>query len=195
MATFTFSSTLAKKPVFNHTNKTITVSDKFMKEAAKPFTNEFNDLMKLRELCPGYEIITRSHRKPRKTEKSKGIPKFVSYDHMKKYIELLPDSEKLLKEFQLVKDYAEAHNYASSIVFDWFNKKFPDYRYAPKIDKDGKLVATLNVVDFDAYKKSVEEKEQARAAAKAKAQAQTEAEPPQADPQDTDGTNELEKVI
>ena len=47
MTTFVFSSTLAKKPVFNHTNKTITVSDKFMTEAAKPFTNEFNDLMEL----------------------------------------------------------------------------------------------------------------------------------------------------
>ena len=93
----------------------------------------------------------------------------------------------------LVKDYAEAHNYASSIVFNWFNETFPDHRYAPKIDKDGKLFARVNVVDFDAYKKSVEEKEQARAAAKAKAQA--EAEPPQADPQDTKSTNELKKVI
>lgn len=193
MTTFVFSSALAKKPVFNHTNKTITVTDKFMKEAVKPFTNEFNDLMKLRELCPGYEIITRSHRSPRKTEKSKGIPKFVSYEHMKKYIKLLPNSEKLLEELKLVKDYADTRRNSASIVFNWFNEKFPDHRYAPQIDKDGKLFARVNVVDFDAYKKSVEEKEQARK--KAKEQAKAEAEPPQtADPQDTEGTNELEKV-
>lgn len=181
MTAFVFSSALAKKPVFNHTNKTITVTDKFMKEAVKPFTNEFNDLMKLRELCPGYEIITRSHRKPRRTEKTPRIPKFVSYEHMEKYIALLPDSEKLLAELKLVKNYAKAHNYAASIVFKWFNEKFPDYRYAPKIDKNGKLIATVNVVNFADFKKKAEE-------------AKAEAEPPQADPQDTEGTNELEKV-
>ena len=190
-----FSSALAVKPTFNHTNKTITVSDKFMKEAVKPFTNEFNDLMELRRLCPDYTVITRSHRSPRKTEKSKGIPKFVSYDHMKKYIKLLPNSKKLLEELELVKSFAESRRNSASIVFNWFNEKFPDHRYAPQIDKDGKLFARVNVVDFDAYKKSVEEKEQARAAAKAKAQAKAEAEPPQADPQDTKGTNELQKVI
>ncbi len=175
------NTTLAKKPVINHTNKTITVTEKFFTEASKPFTNEFYDLMKLREALPGYEVITRSHRKPRRTENTPRIPKFVSYEHMEKYIKLLPDSEKLLLQLQLVKDYADAHNYASSIVFKWFNETFPDYRYAPKIDKEGNLIAHVNVIDFDAYRKSVEEKEQARAAAKAKA------EPSQAaDPQDTD---------
>ena len=181
MTAFVFSSALAKKPVFNHTNKTITVTDKFMKEAVKPFTNEFNDLMKLRELCPGYEIITRSHRKPRRTEKTPNIPKFVSYDHMEKYIKLLPNSKKLLEELELVKSFAESRRNSASIVFKWFNEKFPDYRKDPKIDENGKLVATVNVVNFEDFKKKAE-------AAKA------EAEPPQADPQDTDGTNELEKV-
>ncbi len=192
MTAFVFSSALAKKPVFNHTNKTITVTDKFMKEAVKPFTDEFNDLMKLRELCPGYEIVTRSHRSPRKTEKSKGIPKFVSYEHMKKYIKLLPDSEKLLKELELVKAFADTRRNSASIVFNWFNEKFPDHRYAPQIDKEGKLFARVNVVDVEAYKKSVEEKEQARK--KAKEQAKAEAEPPQADPQDTESTSELQNV-
>ena len=127
----------------------------------------------LREALPGYEIITRSHRSPRKTEKSKGIPKFVSYDHMKKYIALLPDSEKLLLQLQLVKDYAKAHNYAASIVFKWFNETFPDYHKAPKIDEKGNLIATVNIVNFEDFKKKAN-------AAKA------EAEPPQAaDPQDT----------
>lgn len=186
-----FSSALAVKPTFNHTNKTITVTDKFMKEAVKPFTNEFNDLMNLRELCPGYEIVTRSHRNPRKTEKSKGIPKFVSYEHMKKYIALLPDSKKLLDELNLVKAFADTRRNSASIVFNWFNEKFPDHRYAPQIKEDGTLFARVNVVDIEAYKKSVEEKELARKKAKVE-----EAEPPQtADPQDTEGTNELKKVI
>ena len=69
-------------------------------------------------------------------------------------------------------------------MFKWFNNACPDYRKTPKIDKDGNLIATVNVVNFADFKKSIEEKEQATA----------EAEPPQADPQDTEGTNELEKV-
>ena len=166
-----FSSALAVKPTFNHTNKTITVTDKFMKEAVKPFTNEFNDLMKLRELCPGYEIITRSHRSPRKTEKSKGIPKFVSYDHMEKYIKLLPDSEKLLAELKLVKNYAKAHNYAASIVFKWFNDKFPDYRKPPRLDENGKLIAEVKIISLEEVKKAAEEAEKAEAAKQAEQQA------------------------
>lgn len=172
MEKFVFSSTLAKKPVFNHTNKTITVSDKFYRAAKDPTNDEFYDLMKLRELCPGYEIITRSHRKPRRTENTPRIPKFVSYEHMEKYIKLLPKSEELLLQLQSVKDYAKAHNYAASIVFKWFNETFPDYHKKPKIDKDGKLIATVNIVNFEDFKKKAD-------AAKA------EAEPPQAaDPQD-----------
>ena len=155
MKKFVFSSTMAQKPVFNHTNKTITVTDKFMKEAAKPFTNEFNDLMMLCECCPSYKVITRSHRRPSTSKKTPKIPKFVSYDHMEKYIKLLPDSANLLAQLQLVKDYAKAHNYAASIVFKWFNETFPDYRYNPKIDKDGKLIATVNVVSLEEFQKKI----------------------------------------
>ena len=174
-----FSSALAVKPTFNHTNKTITVSDKFMKEAAKPFTNEFNDLMELRKLCPDYKVITRSHRKPRKTEESKKIKKYVSYDHMEKYIKLLPKSENLLLQLKAAKDYGKAHNYSSSIVFKWFNDSFPDYHKNPVIDANGKLVATVNVVRIEDVRKELEAKKKAEL-------------PQAADPQDT---NELKKAI
>lgn len=155
MTTFSFTTTLAKKPVFNHTNKTITVTDKFMKEAAKPFTNEFNDLMMLCERCPGYKVITRSHRRPSTSKKTPNIPKFVSYDHMERYIRLLPDSANLLAQLQLVKDYAKAHNYAASIVFKWFNETFPDYRKAPQIDEKGNITATINVISLEEFRKQI----------------------------------------
>lgn len=169
MEKFVLSSAMTQKPVFNHTNKTITVTDKFMKEAAKPFTNEFNDLMMLCERCPGYKVITRSHRRPSTSKKTPNIPKFVSYDHMERYIKLLPDGANLLAQLQLVKDYAKAHTYAASIVFKWFNETFPDYRKDPKIDTNGNLIATVNIVSFEDFKKKAE-----------------------AEPQDTD---ELKKVI
>ena len=182
-----YNSALAKKPTINHTNKTITVSDKFFRAASDPFSNEAADIMLLREKFPGYEIITRTHRSPRKTEKRKSVPKFVSYEKMETYIKLLPDSEKLLKELKLVKDFAKSRRNSASIVFNWFNETFPDHRYAPKIDDNGKLFARVNVVNIEDYKKSLEAKERAREEAK------KDAELPQAaDPQ---GTDTLQEVV
>ena len=43
------------------------------------------------------------------------------------------------------------------------NESFPDYRNAPKFDKDGKLDAKVNVVSLEAYKKTIEEKKTAKA--------------------------------
>ena len=183
MEKITLVSAAAKKAVFNHANKTIIVSDKFLRASQNPENSEFYDMMTLSKHFSDYTITTRTHSKPRKSEKTPNIPKFVSYDHMKKYINLLPDSEKLLNELKLVKDFAAAHNYAASIVFNWFNEAFPDYRFAPKIDNEGNLIARVNIVDFETYKKSVEEK------ARAKAQAEL---PEAADPQDEE---ELKKVV
>ena len=178
------STTLAIKPVINHIDKTIIVSEKFMNEASVPFTAEFKDLKKLRKALPDYEVITRSHRKPRTTEKTQNIKKFVPYDKMVAYINLLPEREELLKQFEAVKKIAATYpSNPASIVFKWFNNACPDYRKTPKIDKDGNLIATVNVVNFADFKKSIEEKEQA------------EAEPPQADPQNTEDTNELKKAV
>ena len=174
-----FASALAVKPTINHTKKTIIVSDKFLREATNPFSNEAADIMFLREKFPGYEITTRSHRSPRKTEKSKNIRKYVSYDHMEKYIKLLPNSESLLLQLEAVKDYGKAHNYPSSYVFKWFNDSFPDYHKNPVIDANGKLVATVNVVRIEDVRKELEAKKKAEL-------------PQAADPQDS---NALQGVI
>ena len=167
-----YNSTLAKKPTINHTNKTITVSDKFFRAASDPFSNESADIMLLREKYPGYEIITRTHRSPRKTEKSKNIKKFVSYDKMEKYISLLDNSDELLCQYQIVKDFAACRRNSASIVFKWFNESFPDYRNDPKTDKNGKLVAKVNVISIEELKKKAEL-------------------PQAADPQDTDALQEV----
>ena len=151
-----FETTLAKKPTINHTKKAIIVSDKFLHEAANPFSNEAADIMLLREKFPGYEITTRSHRKPRTTEKTQNIKKFVPYDKMEKYISLLDNSDELLRQYQIVKDFAACRRNSASIVFKWFNESFPDYRKDPKIDENGKLVAKVNVVRIEDLKKKAE---------------------------------------
>lgn len=172
MSKIAFSSSLAQNTTFNHTNKTITVSAKFFRAAKDPTTNEFSDLMMMREICPNYEIITRTHRSPRKMKKSKNIKKFVSYDKMEKYISLLDNSDELLCQYQIVKDFAACRRNSASIVFKWFNESFPDYRNDPKTDKNGKLVAKVNVISFEELKKKAEL-------------------PQAADPQDTDALQEV----
>lgn len=156
MTNICFASSLATKPAINHSDKTITISETFARKAALPFTPEFHDLMYLREACPDYKVVARGRRKPRHTEKTSNIPKFVSYSRMVDYINLLPNSDKLMKQFQLVKSFAACHDHSAVIVFNWFNKTFPDYRKPPRIDENGNLIATINVVDIEDYKKSVE---------------------------------------
>jgi len=156
-----FESSVVKKPVINHINKTIVVSDLFYKEAAKPFTNEFYDLMKLREVLPDYEVITRSHRKPRPPKEPEKVKKFVSYDKMEKYIKLLDNAGELMKEFKLVKAFAKTRRNSASIVFKWFNDKFPDYRKPPRLDENGKLIAEVKIISLEEVKKAAEEAEKA----------------------------------
>lgn len=160
-----FESSVVKKPVINHINKTIIVSDLFYKEAAKPFTNEFYDLMKLREVLPDYEVITRSHRKPRPPKEPEKVRKFVSYEKMEKYIKLLDDADELMKEFKLVKAFAKTRRNSASIVFKWFNDKFPDYRKPPRLDENGKLIAEVKIISLEEVKKAAEEAEKAEAQA------------------------------
>lgn len=177
-----FESSVVKKPVINHINKTIVVSDLFFKEAAKPFTNEFYDLMKLREVLPDYEVITRSHRKPRPPKEPEKVKKFVSYTKMKTYIELLDNKDKLMEEFELVKAFAKTRRNSASIVFKWFNDKFPDYRKPPRLDENGKLIAEVKIISLEEVKKAAEEAEKAEAAKQVEAQA-------------TEGDNELSNAV
>ena len=76
-----------------------------------------------------------------------------------------------MEEFELVKAFAKTRRNSASIVFKWFNDKFPDYRKPPRMDKNGKLIATVNIISLEEVKKAAEEAEKAEAAKQAEAQA------------------------
>lgn len=138
-----------KTPVLNHCNKTITITAKFSRAAANPFSDEARELMRLREMFSDYEMIIRTCHKPRRTQKTQNIKKFVSYDMIEKYICLLKDRDALLRQFENVKEFASCHRHSASIVFKWFNECFPDYRKAPRFDKDGKLIAAVKIISVE----------------------------------------------
>lgn len=143
-------------PTINYANKTIFTTESYLRAARVPFSTEFNELAELRAALPDFEVKVRSRRKPRTTPQTQNIPKFVSYKKIEAYLRLLPESEKLLARFEAVKAYAACHRNSASIVFKWFNESFPDYRKAPKLDENGKLIAAVNVVSLDAFKREKE---------------------------------------
>lgn len=51
----------------------------------------------------------------------------LSYEMMKEFIGIMPDSEKMLKEFERVQLMSHAYSSAYKYVENWFFKKYPHY--------------------------------------------------------------------
>ena len=133
-------------PMVDYAAKTIILTEAFSCVARAPFSDAFNQLARLREALPGFEVVIREHRRPRITPRTQNIPKFVSYEKMEAYIRLLPDGDALMERYRLVRAFAKCRRNSASIVFRWFNESFPDYRKPPRLDRDGHLIAAVRAV-------------------------------------------------
>ena len=87
----------------------------------------------------------------------------LSYDMMKEFISIMPDSETMLKEFERVQLMSHAYSSAYKYVENWFFKKYPHYGEFMVKDENGDI--KWNVVEL--YKKAEEEKKKADAASDA----------------------------
>ncbi|MBQ8506939.1 MAG: hypothetical protein IJ466_05880 [Clostridia bacterium] len=150
-----------RRPVVDHFSKTITVTESFMRAASNVENGECAYLQKLRETCPGYDLVCR------KTRKASKAPKKLSYDKMRKYIRCLRDSTRLLELFERVVDYGKALDNGYQVVSEWFASTFPDYGSVPDFDAEGFPIVETCLVSFaDLQKKAkvkqpqVEEKEE-----------------------------------
>ena len=133
-------------PMVDYAAKTIILTEAFSRAARAPFSDAFNQLARLREALPGFEVVVREHRRQRITPRTQNIPKFVSYEKMEAYIRLLPDGDALMERCRLVRAFAKCRRNSASIVFRWFNESFPDYRKPPRLDRDGHLIAAVRTV-------------------------------------------------
>ena len=133
-------------PMVDYAAKTIILTEAFSRAARAPFSDAFNQLARLCEALPGFEVVVREHRRPRITPRTQNIPKFVSYEKMEAYIRLLPDGDALMERYRLVRAFAKCRRNSASIVFRWFNESFPDYRKPPRLDRDGHLIAAVHMV-------------------------------------------------
>ena len=87
----------------------------------------------------------------------------LSYDMMKEFISIMPDSETMLKEFERVQLMSHAYSSAYKYVENWFFKKYPHYgEFMVKGENDE---VKWDVVAL--YKKAEEEKKKTDAASEA----------------------------
>ena len=158
-----------RKPVVNHINHTISVSDSFLRAAADPTTNEFELFMRLTAACPNYKVVTIKRRKAKK----KAQPK-LTYAKMGKYIACLRDADELMEVFEKVKAFAKSQPNPYLMVSRWFFESFPDYGCQPDFDEDGFPIVEANCVSLEAFKQRNEAAKQQNEAKSQQEQSATE---------------------
>ena len=112
----------------NNKNKTIEMTAKFAKAAAKFGSTEYAQLQEARKDYPNYKVVTIS----RKTSSNKESYKGLTYSYMEAYIKAHDDAEKsIMAEYEMLRGMsqeaqealAEACGYIE--IKAWFLKKFP----------------------------------------------------------------------
>ena len=116
----------------NFTTNTITITQKFAKEASQIGTDAFKTMMDLRQL--GMTIVTKApvHKKTSS----------LTYKQMERYIALLEDAEKYQAEFKTVCAESLAMKAPYAYVSNWFKKTFPNYGKQPQRNEKMKIINT-----------------------------------------------------
>lgn len=111
----------------NFEKNTIEMTKAEAKEAGRPNSEKFNELVKLRTLCPNYEIVVKANATKRDTYKGLG------YDYMERYIEAHDNKEENLKMFYKLRGLNEKGERDVSIeehgfgkIKMWFLETYPE---------------------------------------------------------------------
>lgn len=116
----------------NFATNTITITQKFAKEASQIGTEAFKTMMELRQL--GMTIITKTPAKKKNTS--------LTYAKMETYISLLEDAEKYQAEFKAVCAESQAMKAPYAYVSNWFKQTFPNYGKLPERNAELKIINT-----------------------------------------------------
>ena len=112
----------------NNKNKTIEMTAKFAKAAAKFGSDEYKQLQEARKDYPNYKVVTVSRKNSSNKENYKGL----TYSYMESYIEAHDDEEKsIMTEYETLRGrsqeaqeaLAEPCSYIEMKA--WFLNKFP----------------------------------------------------------------------
>lgn len=111
----------------NFEKNTIEMTKTEAKEAGKFGSEKFNELVKLRTLCPDFEIVVKANSTNKDTYKG------LDYDYMKRYIEAHDNKEENLKMFYKLRGLNEKgerdvaiKEYSYGDVRMWFLATYPE---------------------------------------------------------------------
>lgn len=133
-------------------NNTLTMTKAFEDAASNPTSQEYKLLQQIRADFPGLTIIRKTRRAPKKARPTKNL----TYKHMEQYMSVFQNADKLLAQFEVVKECSKQQPSPYKFVRDWFEDQFPKYREQPDFSPNASKVVAL--IAFQ--KKQEEKKEQ-----------------------------------
>ena len=127
-----------EKYKFDVVSQTLTVTANFADKMNDPSSDEYKLVVQFQSDFPNLKIAKRTH-KSATSYTTKSGEKFncnqfknLTYDHMEKFIKALPKSERYLREYEFVKDFASAiQTNGYTVVRKWFVAQFPEFRKNP----------------------------------------------------------------
>lgn len=134
---------MKKGYTIDFTTNTVTITKGFAQKASTVGSDEFNTLMKLREL--GLNIVNAAPKT--KSRRRNGA---LTYSMMRLHMSHLADSEAYLDEFDAVREESKSHSNPYNYVRRWFENRFPNYNSIPHFDENLKIVNIPVNYDNDA---------------------------------------------
>lgn len=108
----------------NHSDKTVTVSPKFMKDAGILDTPEYKTMLRIREDNPSYEIVCEGNKQATKKNSYRNL----TIDNMEIFIRNSQDDPRDLKarldEFNTVKELAKSQASKYAYIKKWFLRTY-----------------------------------------------------------------------
>ena len=120
-------------------NNTLTMTKAFEDAASNPTSQEYKLLQQIRTDFPGLTIIRKTRRAPKKARPTKNL----TYKHMEQYMSVFQNADKLLAQFEVVKECSKQQPSPYKFVRDWFEAQFPKYREQPDFSPNASKVVAL----------------------------------------------------
>ena len=120
-------------------NNTLTMTKAFEDAASNPTSQEYKLLQQIRADFPGLTIIRKTRRAPKKARPTKNL----TYKHMEQYMSVFQNADKLLAQFEVVKECSKQQPSPYKFVRDWFEAQFPKYREQPDFSPNASKVVAL----------------------------------------------------
>ena len=115
--------------------KTLYVMENFHKAASQFDTAQYKKIMGMLAYYPDTQVEVVN------TAAGRAVNEInvMSYEMMVRYICLLPEKEKYLKEMKRAKLVSHSHKSPYKFMRKWFAETFPDYAMMLEFDENGKL--------------------------------------------------------